>query len=122
MKKVLSVIILSTILIFSLQEKVFAYDIYCGTYSDGSEAYLMTETIQHSETQWYEHITCRVKAIKNGSLVSRIDYFFTLSEGGEIRFTTSDGQSGVFGGARRSNPYPIAAEIFEKSYRYVRER
>ena len=120
MKKIFSVLILSAILIFAVQEKVFAYDVYCGTYSDGSGAYLMTETIQHSETQWYEHITCRVKAIKNGVLVSRIDYFFTLSDGGGITFKTSDGESGVFGGARRSNQYPIATEIFNKSYRYIR--
>ena len=122
MKKIFSMIILLAVLIFAGQEKVLAYDVYCGTYSDGSDAYLMTETIQHSETQWYEHITCRVKAMKNGSLISRIDYFFTLSDGGGISFNTSDGQSGVFGGARHSNPYPIATEIFNKAYRYVRGR
>ena len=120
MKNNFSVILFVIMIFYCGQEKVLAYDVYCGTFRDGSDAYLMTETIQHSETEWYEHITCRVKAIKNGSLISRVDYSFTLSEGGEIRFITSDGQSGVFGGARRSNPYPIASEIFHKSYRYVR--
>ena len=120
MKKFLSVILLLAVLILvGGQEKVSAYDIYCGTYSDGSEAYLATETIQFSETEWYDHITCRVKAIKNGTLISRIDYFFTLSEGGGISFNTSDGQSGIFGGARRTNPYPITSEIFHKAYKYV---
>lgn len=120
MKKLLSVVLLAIAIIFvGGQEKVFAYDIYCGTYSDGSEAYLVTETIQFSETEWYDHITCRVKAIKNGTLISRIDYFFTLTEGGEISFNTSDGQSGIFGGARRTNSYPIASEIFHKAYKYV---
>ena len=59
-----------------------AADYYVGTYKDGNDAYLMTETIRHDNTAgragiWY----CTVKAVKENNAFY-IDYtFYADSEG-----------------------------------------
>ena len=120
MKKIFSVILLATMFFF-VQEKVFAQDIYCGTFSDGNNAYLMTETIRYisyGDSTNEEGIDCKVKSVKNNS-VTYIDYHFDISEGGTVSFTNSRGSSGQFGGvlSRNGSPYPVESEIFENAYR-----
>ena len=119
-KKILSVMLLAAVLIFvGGQEKVSAYDVYCGTFRDGNKAYLMTETIRYGETNYDGWLTCRVKAVKNNSVTAYIDYSFDISEGGTVGFSNSQGFSGRFGGmySRHGSPYPVASEIFETAYR-----
>ena len=101
------------------QEKVSAYDVYCGTYGDGNKAYLMTETIRYGASNYDGWLTCRVKAVKNNSVTAYIDYRFDISEGGTVGFSNSQGFSGRFGGmySRHGSPYPVASEIFETAYR-----
>ena len=111
MKKFLSVLILSAILIFSVQEKVFAYDVYCGTFKDGYQAYLMTETI-HGQ---YEDFSCRVKAIKNNNVIY-IDYYFYMENGVQC-FRNSQGFTGVF--VRGGNNKPVALAIYGKAHEYM---
>ncbi len=99
MKKILSTLILSAILIFAVQEEVLASDIYCGNFSDGTEAYLLTETVEQNRYQesqhgiWITDIYCTVKYLKNRS-VTYVDYKFSCSEVGVPHYTNSQGNSG----------------------------
>ncbi|MBR5913890.1 MAG: hypothetical protein IKZ58_05975 [Selenomonadaceae bacterium] len=121
MRKIFSMIILVASFFLCGQEKVFAYDVYCGTYKDGREAYLMTETIKfisYGDASYEEGLNCQVKATKGNSVIY-IDYHFDISEGGTVGFTNSQGNSGRFGGvlSRKGSPYPIESEIFENAYK-----
>ena len=103
------------------QQKVEAYDFYCGTYNSGLNAYLMTETVRYREAQDYAWIDCRVKAVQD-SLVIYLDYNFEISSGGTISFTNSQGFSGRFGGVlyRKGVIYPVEEKIFNVAYKYVK--
>ena len=110
MKKILSVIILITAIIFvSGQEKVFAYDVYCGTYSDGNAAYLMTETVSGV----FYDFTCRVKAVKNRA-VTYINYRFQWTGGKSFpTFTNSQGFSG-----RVDETVPVTSKIYSEAGKF----
>ena len=120
MKRVLSVIILLAVLIFAGQEKVFAYDVYCGTFSDGVDAYLLTETVEQNRYQessygiWITDIYCTVKYLKNGS-VTYVDYKFSCSEVGVPHYTNSQGNSGRIIAA----PTNTINRIYKKAQNYV---
>ena len=76
------------ILVGGQVNQVEAADYYVGTYKDGNDAYLMTETIRHDNTVaragiWY----CTVKAVK-GNNAFYIDYtFYADSEGWKYQNT-----------------------------------
>ena len=109
--------LLVTIFIFvGNQEKVSAYDVYCGNFSDGSTAYLMTESIDKRTGEDWAKLYCRVKAVNGNTVMYYVDYSFYASGGG-VEFKSSQGYSGAFGGARRYNPYPFESNIFEIAYR-----
>jgi len=98
-------------------EKVSAYDIYCGTFFDGSAAYLMTESIDKRIGEDWAQVYCRLKAVNGHAVLYYVDYSFYASGGG-VEFTCSQGYSGAFGGARRYNPYPFESNIFEIAYSF----
>jgi len=108
LKKFLSVSLLAVALIFfGSQEKVSAYDVYCGTYRDGNKAYLMTETIQTNDSGMY----CTVKAVK-GNNVTYIYYKFGFGRG--IWYSNSQG----FSGECTQYGTPIAWNIQSEASRY----
>ena len=76
MKKFLSVMFLTAILIFAGNSLVSAQDFYCGTYENGEKAYLMTETISKYSTGDSAGFSCRVKSVKNNGNFSYIEYKF----------------------------------------------
>ena len=121
MKKIFSVVMLTLMFFFGQNNFASAKDVYCGTYSDGREAYLMTETVKfinYGDATYEEGLNCKVKSVK-GSSVIYIEYYFEISEGGTVGFTDSQGSSGRFGGvlSRHGSPYPIESEIFETAYK-----
>lgn len=121
MKKIFSLLVMTVIIFLCGQEKVLAHDVYCGTYPNGREAYLMTETVKfisYGDASYEEWLNCKVKAVRGNSVVY-IDYHFDISEGGTVGFTNSQGESGRFGGvlSRKGSPYPLESEIFENAYK-----
>ena len=116
MKKIFSVMILAAALILICgQEKVFAYDVYCGTYRDGNKAYLMTETISGIN----EDFNCKVKAVKNGNVTVYINYHFHILPGPYVVFENSQGFNGFVSSVRGgSAPSPVAREIFINACNY----
>ena len=84
MRKFLIIMLAAVAFIFvgSQVQQAEAADCYVGTYKDGNDAYLMTETIHHDNTVgragiWY----CTVKVVK-GNNAFYIDYtFYADSEG-----------------------------------------
>ena len=105
-KKLSMLMILAVALIVSggLNQKVEAYEVYVGNYSDGSPVYLLTHTIVIRSYNPYS-FNCRVRAGYD-----YLDYNFYPSNGSPC-YRNSEGYSGyVFGGQS-----PVAANI----YRYV---
>ena len=82
MKKFLSVMFLVTILIFSTNNFASAQDIYCGTQSNGMEAYLVTESIK---AKYFRkdviEIKCNVKVVSSGKIVELNAYQFIWDDG-----------------------------------------
>ena len=107
MKKLLSVVLIAVALIFVGNNQAEAQDVYCGTYSDGSKAYLMTETIQTNDSEMY----CTVKATK-GNNVIYIYYKFGYGRG--IWYSNSQG----FSGECTQYGTPIAWNIQNEASRY----
>ena len=127
LKKIFSVIVLFAVIFFCGQNNFAnAQDVYCGTYRDGYDAYLMTETIRYisyGDLSDAAGLDCKVKSVKGNSVIY-IEYHFDISEGGTVEFTNSQGFSGRFGGvlSRNGSPYPIASTIFEIAYRLTSKR
>ena len=116
MKKIFSVMILAAALILICgQEKVFAYDVYCGTYRDGNKAYLMSETVRGN----YQDFTCRVKAVKNGTVTVYIDYHFFWHNAAPY-YSNSQGFEGYLPGRGDNNPKaPIANAIHSEATKFL---
>ena len=81
MKRVLSVMILSAILTFTVQEKVFAYDVYCGVGGiTGWTCYAMTETFHRYDGDMarggeeYCSYTATLKMVTQSGNVHYLDY------------------------------------------------
>ena len=62
LKKFLSVMFLTAILIFVGNNQAEAREVYVGNYSDGSAVYLLTETIRSNGRQGVQDYTCKVRA------------------------------------------------------------
>lgn len=122
MNKLFYVMFFVAVLVFIGQNNLAsAQDVYCGTYSDGREAYLMTETVKfisYGDANYEEGLNCKVKSVKGNSVIY-IEYNFEISEGGTVGFTNSQGSSGRFGGvlSRKGSPYPVESAIFEAAYK-----
>ena len=120
-KKIISVFTLViTIFIFgNLANKVEASEYYCGTTDNGTVVYLLTETISGYDDQanGIMYINCKSKFVKNNN-----SYYVMYSFrwfGGTIQYSNSNGASGEFGGAHRSNPYTIATNMFNYCCKYL---
>ena len=99
------VLVVTMIIVGSQNNHAEAYDQYCGTFRDGNEAYLMTETIRGSKTS---NFTCTVKAVK-GRSVTYIDYKFWLIEYDGWYFSNSQG----FSNQVSREKAPVAWSIWE---------
>ena len=102
----------SLILVGGQYNQVEAADYYVGTYKDGNDAYLMTETIRHyaatSRDEAYSGTyDCKVKAVR-GRSVTYIDYHFYVGDDGWY-YRNSQG----FGGYMSEGVTPIANKIFD---------
>ena len=84
-----------------------AREVYCGTYRDGNEAYLMTETIRTNDSELY----CTVKAVKGRNLFY-INYKFSPGRG--IWYSNSQG----FSGECDQYKTPIAWRIWSEASKY----
>ena len=117
-KKFFSVILFVTMILVFEQNKVSAYDVYCGNYSDGAEVYLMSETVYQGQLNEEEaYLDCRVKAVKSGRVIYYVDYRFEYG-GGSVTFKNSHGENGAWGGIRLVNSYPLETKIFEIASHY----
>ena len=113
-----SAFLMFIIIFMSGQNKVSAYDIYCGNYSDGAEIYLMSETGYEGQINEEEaYLDCRVKAVKSGRVIYYVDYKFEYG-GGSVTFKNSHGKNGAWGGVRLVNSYPLETKIFEIASQY----
>ena len=95
MKKVLALMFLSAILIFSAQEKVFASDVYLGDYQTGYAAYIMTETINFNSYHPADatKISCTIKALGEGRTLY-ITYDYWKDYNNSWHYSNSQGYSG----------------------------
>ena len=82
LKKILSVMLLAVVIILvGGQNFASAKDVYVDTYSNGRDAYLISDTISKHRDESYDDGTivyeCRVKAVySNSNDVTYIDYKF----------------------------------------------
>lgn len=91
-------VILTVVLAISFigSSKALAQDIYVGDYVDGSQIWMMTETVQKKNMRTFK---VRVKSVRNGKLVRHIDYSFWGGVSAERKgyienFENSDGRKG----------------------------
>ena len=106
LKKVLSVMFLAALLVVGSSQlnTASAARVYVGSYSDGSEAYLLTESVRIQSRSPYT-FTCTINYD-----YSYLDYSFYPVQGSPY-YRNSEGYQGyVFGGQS-----PVASNI----YRYV---
>ena len=107
MKKILSVTLLATVLIFATcQVEAAGYgEVYVGSYSDGTEVYLMTNTIQKRDWAHAGGYSCRVRAGRD-----YLDYEFWTGGGYSAwKYRNSEGYEGkVYDGSS-----PVAAAILD---------
>ena len=89
MKKFLSVFVLS-IIFLAAQNKVEAYEQYVGTYEDGYNCYLLTESVQGSNC-W--NFNCTVRVAKGSDYIYTYYKFYT--SGGVFYVESSQGFSGM---------------------------
>ena len=106
MKKMFSVMLLATILIFATnQVEAAGYgEVYVGSYSDGTAVYLLTNTVQKEVWAHTSGYSCKVRAGRD-----YLDYTFWLDAGDyrTWKYENSEGYEGnVYDG--RS---PVAAAI-----------
>ena len=80
---------------FAAPAQVQAQDVYCGTYESGLKAYAMSETIQMG-TPGFRRFDIRIKAVdSNGRIVVYVDYHFWNDPNEPIKFSNSQGYSGI---------------------------
>ena len=104
-KKIFSVMILAAALILvSGQSQAEAAEVYVGSYSDGSNVYLLTHTIVIKSYRPYT-FNCRVRAGYD-----YLDYYF-FPVNGSPYYRNSEGYEGYANGGAS----PVASNI----YRYV---
>lgn len=106
LRKVSFLLVLAALLMIGIGQAptAEAYPVYVGTYSDGSDAYLLTDTVYIQSRHPYT-FRCTVRYYN-----TYLEYSFFPSNGSPY-YTNSEGYEGyVFGGQS-----PVAAGI----YRYV---
>lgn len=75
--------------------QVLAQDVYCGTYDSGLDAYAMSETIKMG-TPGFRRFDIRIKAVdSNGRIIAYVDYHFWNDVAEPVKFSNSQGYSGV---------------------------
>lgn len=78
-----------------LAQNAYAADVYMGNYRNGNQAWLISESLV-MDTARICYVT--VKQVRNGKLISYLDYSFTggVTENGYYEtFTCSDGRRGT---------------------------
>ena len=113
LKKWISIMVLTLALVFvgSQNNQAEAREVYVGTYSDGSDVYLLTETISMLDGEHTPYFYCKVRAGRD-----YLNYDFYESSG-KWYYKNSEGYRGqVYNGQS-----PVAANIFDyirKKYNY----
>lgn len=105
MKKFFKIMILATLIVFAAcHNQTEAREIYSGKYSDGTDVYLIYESINIKNYNPFT-FTCRVRAGRD-----YINYYF-YQYNGQPYYRNSEGYQGYV----RSNASPVARGI----YRFV---
>ena len=102
MKKILSVMVLVAMLAFAANQiEAAGYgEVYVGSYSDGTDVYLLTNSIRSNGRQGMKDYTCQVRAGRD-----YLTYHFW--QGNVWQYSNSEGYSGnVYDGSS-----PVAAAI-----------
>lgn len=96
MRKIFPVLIIALVAVqFALTSQVRAQDVYCGTYDSGLDAYAMSDTIKMG-TPGFRRFDIRIKAVDaNGRIVAYVDYHFWNDVAEPVKFSNSQGYSGV---------------------------
>ena len=109
MKKAITIIMFAVaIILASNQNTAEAYEIYCGTFNDGSEVYLITESVSGAR----EGLDCTVRTVR-GRSSSYIHYRFDLSHSG-LWYENSHGSSG-----KVSLNMPTTQRIYDEARNFV---
>lgn len=108
-KKFLAAMVLAFALVIAGGQapRAEAYEVYVGSYSDGTAVYLLTETVNQKSRNTSYRFTCTVRAGRD-----YIDYGFETM-GGRIYYRNSEGYQGHIDDGYS----PVAARI----YYYLRD-
>lgn len=95
MKKILSAVIFSVMILISSQNNsASATDIYLGTYHTGYQAYVLSDTLYFSKIERYRDFSATVKAVKKNDVIY-IDYeIWSAGPGEPFQFQNSQGYRG----------------------------
>ena len=106
MKKFLSVMFLIAVFVIGQNNSAEAGDVYIGSYLDGNEVYLMTETVQKIPAGGGCY-KCTVKVDIDGTFV-QVDYDFFCEPDGWYYKNSEDFKGWVYDGRA-----PMAAKILD---------
>ena len=84
-----------------------AYELYVGTYTDGYDVYLLTETVNGENARFFK---CTVRA-KKGNDIAYIDYNFAYGRGFHFKTSTDATWKDVYGSKIASNIHEYARSI-----------
>ena len=109
MKKLFLTMMLAVALIVvgAQTNKAEAYDVYVGTYTDGYDVYLLTETVNGENARFFK---CTVRA-KKGNDIAYIDYNFAYGRGFHFKTSTDATWKDVYGSKIASNIHEYARSI-----------
>ena len=110
MKNVLAIMMMAFALVVvgSLDNQAEAYEVYVGTYSDGTAVYLLTESIDKKSRNTSYETTCTLRA---GNVY--LDYGFERMDG-RIGYRNSEGYHGYID----DGSSPIAYKIYYMCKQY----
>ena len=109
MKKAITIIMFAVaIILFSNPNTAEAYEIYCGTFNDGSEVYLITESVNGVR----EGLDCTVRTVR-GRSSSYIHYRFDLAATA-LWYENSHGSSG-----KVLTNMPVTKRIYDEARKFV---
>ncbi|MBR1397833.1 MAG: hypothetical protein IJ563_09920 [Selenomonadaceae bacterium] len=109
MKKLFLTMMLTVALIVvgAQTNKAEAYELYVGTYTDGYDVYLLTETVNGENARFFK---CTVRA-KKGNDIAYIDYNFAYGRGFHFKTSTDATWKDVYGSKIASNIHEYARSI-----------
>ena len=109
MKKLFLTMMLAVALIVvgAQTNKAEAYELYVGTYTDGYDVYLLTETVNGENARFFK---CTVRA-KKGNDIAYIDYNFAYGRGFHFKTSTDATWKDVYGSKIASNIHEYARSI-----------